>query len=120
MLSIPGRIGHFTTPSGILSGLLQILIENALKKALLIIPLPVRGFLRSKSATGHYFAMSLQKDFATPSYFLLAPLTFSPCLDANGRIDLLETRSLGCMTFRLPRTNQMWNGGSTELRMTEG
>ena len=40
MLSILGRIGYFTVPSGLLSGLLQRLIENALKKALLIIPLP--------------------------------------------------------------------------------
>ena len=40
MLSIPCRTGHFTAPSELLSGLLQRLIENALKKDLLIIPLP--------------------------------------------------------------------------------
>ena len=40
MLSIPGQTGHFTAPSGLLSELLQRLIENALKKALLIIHLP--------------------------------------------------------------------------------
>ena len=40
MLSIPGRTCHFTASSGILYGLLQRLIENVLKKALLIIPLP--------------------------------------------------------------------------------
>ena len=39
MLFIPGRTGNFTVPFGLLSGLLQRLIENALKKALLIIPL---------------------------------------------------------------------------------
>ena len=30
----------------------------------------------------------------------------------------MATGSLGCMTLQLPRTNQMWNGGSTELQMT--
>ena len=64
--------------------------------------------------------MSLQHDFATPSSFLLVPLAFSPCPDANGRIDFLTTGSLGCMTLRLPQTNQMWNGGSTELQVKEG
>ena len=52
--------------------------------------------------------------------FLFVPLAFSPCHDANGRIDFLTTGSLGCMTLQLPRTNQMWNGGSTELQVTEG
>ena len=70
--------------------------------------------------TGHYFAVSLQHDFATPSSFLLVLLAFSPCPDANGRIDFLMTGSLGCITLRLPRTNQMWNGGSSELQVTEG
>ena len=59
--------------------------------------------------------MSLQHDFATPSSFLLVALAFSSCPDANGRIDLLATGSLGCMTLWLPRTNQMGNGGLTEL-----
>ena len=40
MLSILGRIGHLLGHSGFLSGLLQRLIENALKKALLIIHFP--------------------------------------------------------------------------------
>ena len=62
--------------------------------------------------------MSLQYDFATLSSFLLVPLAFFPHPDANGRIDLLATGSLGCMTLRLPRTNQMWNRGSTKLQMT--
>ena len=79
-----------------------------------------RCFLQSESATGHYFAVSLQHDFATLSSFLLVHLAFSPCPDANGRIDFLTTGSLGCMTLRLPQTNQMWNGGSTELQVTEG
>ena len=121
MFSILSRIGDLLHHLGFLSGLLQRLIENALKKALLIIPLPgVHDFLRSESATGHYFAVSLQHVFATPSSFLLVPLAFSPCPDANGRIDFLTTRSSGCMTLRLPRTNQMWNGGSIELQVTEG
>ena len=29
----------------------------------------------------------------------------------------MATGSLGCKTLRLPRTNQMWNGGSTELHV---
>ena len=39
--------------------LLQRLIENALKEALLIIPLPVCGFLQSEFATGHYPAVGV-------------------------------------------------------------
>ena len=39
MLSILGQIGHLLRHPGFLSGLSQRLIENALKKALLIIPL---------------------------------------------------------------------------------
>ena len=66
------------------------------------------------------FFASLQHDFATPTSFLLVLLAFSPCHDANGRIDFLMIGSLGCMTLRLPRTNQMWNGGSTKLQVTEG
>ena len=29
----------------------------------------------------------------------------------------MATGSLGCKTLRLPRTNKMWNGGSTELHV---
>ena len=64
--------------------------------------------------------MSLQHDFATLSSLLLVLLALSPCPDANGRIDFLTTGSLGCLTFRLSRTNQMWNGRSTEIQVTEG
>ena len=65
-------------------------------------------------------------DFSDPSpqlvnmtlQLLLVPSSSSSYLDANGGIYLLAVGSQCCMTLQLPRTNQMWNGGSTELLMT--
>ena len=42
-----------------------------------------RYFFQSRPATGHSHAISAQLDLATPSYVLLVPIAFSPCLDAN-------------------------------------
>ena len=53
--------------------------------------------------TGHSYALSARLDVATPSSVLLVPLTFSPCLNANRGIDLLEIGSLECSLSRLPR-----------------
>ena len=74
-----------------------------------------RYFFQSGPAAGHSHAANIQHDFATPLPVLLAPLAFSPCLDVNGGIDLLTISSSECLTLRLPRTNQMWKGESTEV-----
>ena len=64
---------------------------------------------------GHSHATNDQHDLATPSSVLLVPPAFSPYLDTNGGIDLLEIGSLECLTLQLPQTNQMWKGESTEV-----
>ena len=58
--------------------------------------------------------------FSDLSPQLVVPPAFSPCPDTNGGIDLLLIGSPGCLTLRLPRMNQMWNGGSTKLQVTKG
>ena len=48
-----------------------------------------RGFSLSGSATGHSPATNVRRGLVAPSFVLLAPLVSSPCLDADGGIDLL-------------------------------
>ena len=101
----------FIAPSRLIfSGLLQRLIENILKEALLIMP-PL-GFAAFSNLSPRLVIMTLQ--------LLFVPSSSSSYLDASGGTYLIVVGSQGCMTLRLPRTNQMWNEGPTELQVTEG
>ena len=56
--------------------------------------------------TGRSHVAGVQHDLVTPSSVLLVPSVSSPCLGVNGGIDFLAIGSSGCLTSRLPRTNQ--------------
>ena len=61
-----------------------------------------RDFFLSRPTTGHSRVISAQLDLATLSFVLFVPLTFSPCPDAHGGIDLLATGSSKCSSLQLP------------------
>ena len=77
------------------------------------------GFFLSRSTTSHSPAAIVQHEFVTPSSILLAPLISSPCLDANGGINLLAIRSSDWLTLRLPRENNAKGGINRVLRDEE-
>ena len=79
-----------------------------------------REFFQSRPLTSHFHATNVRHDLETPSPVLLVPPAFSPYLDSNGGIDLLEIGSSECLTLRLPWTNKMWKGGSKELQVIKG
>ena len=62
-------------------------------------------FFQSGLAAGHSRVVSARLDLVTLSSVLLVPLAFSPCLDANGGIDLLAIGSSECSSLGLPRVN---------------
>ena len=74
-----------------------------------------RNFSLSRPVTGHSPAVSVRHSLAAPLFALLVPLISSPCPNANGGIDPLAIGSSDWLTLRLPRTNQMWKGESTEV-----
>ena len=58
-----------------------------------------RRFFQSGSATGHSHTVSIRPDLVTPLSVFLIPPVSSPCLDANGGIDLLEIGSSDWLTL---------------------
>ena len=77
------------------------------------------SFFLSRSTTSHSPTAIVQHEFVTPSSILLAPLSSSPCLDANGGINLLAIRSSDWLTLRLPRENNA-KGGTDRVPSDEG
>ena len=105
-----GRTGHLLRHPDFYSGLLQRFDRGYFKGS--FIDNTSSRFMDFSDPSSQLVNMTLQ--------LLLVPSSSSSSsyLDANGGIYLLAVGSQGCMTLRLPRTNQMWNGGSTELQMT--
>ena len=85
-----GSDRSFTTPSGLFKWAIAKIDRKCFKESFIDNTFSkFAAFSNLSPRLVIIFAMSLQHDFATPSSFLLVPLAFSPCPDANGRIDFL-------------------------------
>ena len=105
MYSIPGRTGHLLRHPDFYSELLQRFDRGYFKG--IFIDNTSSRFTDFSDPSPQLVNMTLQ--------LLLVSSSSSSYLDANGGIYLMVVGSQGYITLQLPRTNQMWNGGSTEL-----